>query len=192
MYDSWSKRLGIKGRDTVERYRQTKGTTLAGVPIWTDDQKAAVRAHYPDFIKLCVLLPNRTEGAIRKMAQKLGLCPKRRVWKPEQERKLPPPYVGGEPIAEIQVALEDKTKRQIYGKARRLRVRRPRRPPKETGMLIVDLIRRRVFDLGFAMVDLDEWVARKRYFQAPRKYDWIAITKALKILGGRIVPIWPN
>ena len=103
-----------------------------------------------------------------------------------------PPYKAGDPIDEIVVKLGNRTKRQIYSKASHLKIKRPRRAPKLSGMDIVDMIRRRAFDKNYTMEDLDEWTGSNRYFVAPQTYNWRAIRKALEVLGGRIVPIWPT
>ncbi len=78
-----------------------------------------------------------------------------------QESRATPPYKAGVPVVEIQAKeVPDRTKRQIYSKASHLKIRRPRRAPKPTGMLIVDLIRERAFSKGYTMAELDEWVGR--------------------------------
>lgn len=102
-----------------------------------------------------------------------------------------PPYKAGVPIGDIVVKVGDRTKVQIYGKASHLKIRRPRKPPKQTGMRIVDLIRRRAFDQGYTMTELDSWVGR-RYFVAPTKLDPWAISRALSILGGSIIAVWEH
>lgn len=82
-----------------------------------------------------------------------------------------PPYKAGEPISDIVVKVGNRTKRQIYGKASHLKIRRPRRPPKPTGMRIVGLIRERAFVMGYTMAELDFYVSRRRYFVAPKRLD---------------------
>jgi hypothetical protein len=192
VYDSSPIDRALRGKATILRKIHQTGYTIAGKRAWTDEEKALVKAHYPNMPLLLERLVGRSERAIRHVAQGLGLCPKRRVWRHDQEQRLPPPYKDGEPISDIQAALEDKSKRQIYGKARQLKARRPRRPPKPTGMTIVDMIRRRAFDRGYTMADLDEWTKGGNYFQRPRRYDWKAIDRALKLLGGQIVAHFPR
>jgi hypothetical protein len=103
-----------------------------------------------------------------------------------------PPYKAGEPIAVVVEKVQTRNKRQIYSKASHLKIKRPLKPPKPTGMRIVDLIRERAFDQGYTMAELGEWVSRPRYFISPSKLDPIAVGRALNILGGSIVAVWSS
>src|SRR3546814_9658602 len=70
--------------------------------------------------------------------------------------------------------------------------RRPRRAPKQTGMLLVDSVRQRAFECRLSMRDLDAFVGKKHYFAGPRYIDWRALQRAIRILGGRPVVCWRN
>lgn len=192
MYDSRTVDRALKGQANIHRHMHKKGCTLAGQPLWTDDEKALVKAHYPDIAKLVVLLIRRTSGAIKRQARQLGLVKPRTRWSAAETSKMPPPYRDGLPVAEIVEVLDDKTKRQVYSKAHHMRVRRPKPPPKATGLQIVDLILLRSHEMGYTRADLNEWTGRSRYWISPRRYDWVAISRAIKVLGGQIVPLWPQ
>src|SRR3546814_1456405 len=78
-----------------------------------------------------------------------------------------------------------RSRRQIWSKASHMRCRRPRRAPKQTGMLLVDSVRQRAFECRLSMRDLDAFVGKKHYFAGPRYIDWRALQRAIRILGGR-------
>ncbi|MBP2159570.1 MULTISPECIES: hypothetical protein [Asticcacaulis] len=192
MYDSRFIDKAFRNQAIIHRHMHKTGCTLAGQPLWTDQENAELLKHYPNYEHLSGVLIRRTKRAMQERARKLGLVKPRRVWSLTEEEKMPPPYKGGAPMSEIIQSLDNKNKQQVYSKANHLGVRRPRRRPRPTGMPIVDMIRDRNFDNGDSPADLNVWTNRKTYWTRPRKYDWKAISHALRILGGRIVPIWPD
>lgn len=190
MFDTSSADRALRGKAAIQRSIYKTGYTIAGARAWTEDERQTLRLFWPDIARLCSELPLRTDAAIKRKAGREGLTRPRRIWQEDETRRLPPPYRKGVPVEEIGEALGGKTKRQVWGKATSLGVKRPRRPPKPTGMEIVDLIRERAFKLGYTMADLDEWTNRKHYFTKPQGHDWKAIDRAFTLLGGRIVPVW--
>ena len=104
MYDSRSVDKGLRGKATIHRHMHKKGCTLAGVPLWTDEEQALVRAHYPDIGKLEALLVRRTPAAIKKQAHQLGLVKPRTKWSSDEVRKMPPPYKEGDDVRQSRKA----------------------------------------------------------------------------------------
>lgn len=190
MFDTSSVDRALRGKATILRSIYKTGFTISGAMAWTEDEKRALRLFWPDMARLLIELPRRTEIAIRGKAGREGLTRRRRVWEDDETQRLPYPYRKGVPVAQIGEDLGGKTKIQVYGKASHLGVRRPRRRLKPTGMEIVDLLRERAWKLGYTMADLDAWTNRKRYFTSPRGYNWLAIQRALSVLGGRVAPLW--
>ncbi|HTM79783.1 hypothetical protein [Asticcacaulis sp.] len=192
MYVSESIKRGFNAKQSMIRYMRKTGRTLSGRLIWMPSETDIIEEFWPDWPAIEGRLPHRTAGAIKAKARAIGFKKHVQFWQPDEKKRMVPPYKAGEPISDIVVILGDRSKRQIYGKASHLKIRRPRKPPKPTGMRIVDLIRQRAFDLGYTMAELDFWVGRKKYFVAPKKLDTWAISGALKILGGSIVAVWVN
>ena len=181
---------GLQGRDTLVGHIERTGCTIAGAPVWTARELEALRLLYPDKQGLTAALPRRTAGAIAHKARKIGLVPPLRIWTSVDAAQLRRPYVAGAPVATLTQMFPGKSKRQIWGKACAMGYRRPRRPPKPTGMPLVDSIRARAFDLRITMTELDSFVARKRYFVSPRHMDWTALQRAMTLLGGTPVVRW--
>ncbi len=192
MHFSRSIRRGIDGAHNLRKHMHRTGRTPAGHFLWTQDELDILGDLWPDKAALVVALSRRTLGAICKKACDQGLTTPRQFWQSDEKGRMVPPYKAGEPIAVVVERVQTRTKRQIYSKASHLKVRRPRRPPKPTGMRIVDLIRERAFAKGYTMRELDEWVGRRKYFVRPRKFDPWSISRALKILGGDLVAKWPT
>ncbi len=183
---------GLDGKATILRHMHKTGCTIAGQQVWTEAEHEVVRRHFPDIAAIKRRLPRRSQGAIHRRANLLRLVPPRPFWRPDEVKRLPPPYKSLMPIDEIVALFPNRSKKQIWSKASRLKVRRPKRSPKATGLAIVDLIRWRAFKLGYTMADLNEWTGFRSYWKGPRYLNWRAIEKALQILGGRIVPVWPS
>ena len=136
------------------------------------------------------MLPGRTAKAIAHKLRHLGLVRARRVWTDHEATALRSPYRAGVPIADLLVLFPGKSKRQIWGKAFALGVRRPRRPPKPTGLALVDDVRARAFACRLSMADLDSFVGTRGYFVRPRYLNWTALYKAVVLLGGTPELIW--
>lgn len=174
------------------RHIERTGYTIAGDPVWTEAEIANLRACYPDREAAHAALRRRTPGAIAKKAWRLGLALSRRVWIKDDVFRLRRPYVTGVPIAGLVEMFPGKSRSQIWKKAQHMGYRRPRRPPKLTGMPLVDCIRQRAFECRLSMTDLDAFIGRKRYFVSPRYENWQALQKAMEILGGAPKVHWPN
>lgn len=185
-------RWGMQGRTALLSHIERTGCTIAGDPVWTEAEIAALRSAHPDFSAATAALSRRSPVAISHKARQLGLCSPRRVWTEDEGIRLRRPYVSGISIAEIALMFPDKSRRQIWHKAHHLGYRRPRRAPRLTGMPLVDSIRQRAFEYRVSMTDLDAFVGHKYYFVSPRYVNWRALQKAMQILGGRPVVYWPG
>lgn len=192
MYVSKAIKRGVNAKQSITRFMRRTGRTLSGRLIWTPSEIDVIEEFWPDWQAIEERLPHRTACTIKWKARQLGFKKHVQRWQTDEKKRMVPPYKAGDPIDEIVVKLGNRTKRQIYSKASHLKIKRPRRAPKLSGMDIVDMIRRRAFDKNYTMEDLDEWTGSNRYFVAPQTYNWRAIRKALEVLGGRIVPIWPT
>ncbi|EZP84713.1 hypothetical protein QUC32_15540 [Novosphingobium resinovorum] len=183
---------GERGRMALLRHIERTGCTIAGDPVWTDDEIARLCAAFPDRKAACVALPRRTLAAVMHKARQLGLVPSRRIWTSDEAIRLRKPYVAGIPMSELLEMFPGKTRSQIWRKARDKGYRRPRRAPTPTGMPLVDSIRKRAFECRLSMTDLDAFVGRRRYFVSPSYMDWRALQRAMILLGGRPTIFWAH
>jgi len=192
MYDSESVRRGFQAKANIKGFHHRHGRTPRGDLLWSDWEVDTLKRLYPDMDACCRDLSRRTRVAIRRKAQKLGLTKKRRFWSEREKKVFAKPYASGDPIAEIQAMLDGRTKAQIYRKASKMHLKRPPRWPKSTGLPLVDLILQRAAEKEYTREELNEWSGRRRYWFRPTKYDWAAIAKVLKAMGGEVVAIWPG
>lgn len=183
-------RSGLQGQATIYRHIARTGQTLAGTAVWTPEEIAILRRDHADRRGLPARLPGRTPKAIAHKLRRLGLVRARLVWTADEAKALRSPYRSGVSIDDLQAMFPGKSKRQIWGKAFALGVRRPRRPPKPTGLAIVDDVRSRAFSCRLSMVDLDSFVGTRGYFVRPRHLHWAALSKAIALLGGTPELVW--
>ena len=179
-------RAGINGAATFREIIRRTGKTAAGGAVWAAAEDAVLKASYPDYNSAASALPNRTRKALECRVARLGIANKLRVWSDGEFRAMAPPYREGRPVEAILPKLSGKTSRQVYAKAGKHKVRRPRKRPKLTGIGIVDSIRQRAFDLNFTLSELDAATGGGSYFQSPRSVRWPQVSRAVKLLGGRV------
>lgn len=171
-------------------YMMRTGLTYSGHRLWTAREIKTLRRLHPDYRALDKALAGRTRYATQHKARRIGLAQSRRIWSEAEFYAMKPLYVQGAPMQEILDRCPGKTARQVRGKAARHGLRRPRRPPRPTGIGPVDTVRRRAFDLHMSMSDLDEIAGRRSYFRRPQRLDWAAVQRVLPSLGGHIVMSW--
>lgn len=191
MHLSESDRRALSITLWTREYLRHVGRTPAGQLLWSEDEVAILQSCRNDRRGLESALAPRTPKAIQRKLAKLGLLKPRGLWASDQVQRFKLPYRAGAPVGDIALEVE-KTKHQVWNKACQIRIRRPRRPPKETGFLVVDRIRRRAFELRLSMNDLDALAQTRRYFRDPRHLNWTYIGRALKVLGGRMTASWPD
>jgi hypothetical protein len=185
-----AQRGAINAAAVNRAYMRRTGLTYAGQKLWTEAETRLVLRHHPDYDTLFRLLPGRTRPAIQHKARRLGVAKDRRVWSEWEEKVMRPAYVRGDPIDDIVASLEGKTKRQVWAKASRWKIRRPRRRPKLLDLPVIDDVRQRAFDLQLTMRDLDEIAGSRRYFRKPNYYNWKALGAAVRWLGGTAQVAW--
>ncbi|CAH0496457.1 hypothetical protein [Novosphingobium sp. CECT 9465] len=183
-------RSGLQGQSIIYRHIARTGLTLAGTAVWTSDEIAILRRHHVNREALPALLPRRTVKAIGNKLRRLGLVCARRIWNAQETAALRSPYRTGVPIDDLLTMFPGKSKRQIWGKAFAIGVRRPRRAPKPTGLALVDDVRARAFAYRLSMTDLDSFLGTHGYFVRPRHLNWSALHKAIELLGGMPELVW--
>lgn len=181
--------------NSAERLRRgiwARGCTPKGDLLWSKGEDDLLRSCYPDYKAAQRALRNRSRFALLHRARKLGLVPKRRFWLLYEERILKAPYRSALSIADIEALLPGRTKQEIYAKAWRLKIKRPRKSLRLTGLPLLDQIRQKAYEFKFSMNELDAETGGGRYFNNPKYYNWRKITGALTFLGGKVVPVWPT
>lgn len=180
-----NQRAAINAAEVNRAYMARTGLTRAGQMIWTSDEVAALRCHYPDRKACLHALPRRTWRAIEGKAGRLGLTRPRIVWEGNEVAALRRRYPTQEAVGAMAQDWE-KSRSQVYGKASAKRVRRPKRRPLPAKDPLVDAVRQRAFDLGISLAGLDTDVRRGKCFVYRNgRRDVVAIVRAMRLLGGR-------
>lgn len=109
---------------------------------------------------------------------------------PDGPRQTRRPYTSGATSTEILELVPGKTMPQAWARARRSRFRHPRKPPRPTGLPVVDAVRRRAFELNLTMRDLDEITRSGSYFRSPRTVVWRHVGRAIEALDGELRVDW--
>jgi hypothetical protein len=167
------------------------GRTLAGQTLWTCAEVKLLCRFYPDYKRACAALPGRSFNAIKSKAFRLGITRPLRVWSDDDLERLKGPYRQGMPIREIMALLLGKTAKQIWRRAAHSGWRRPRKPPKATGLMADDTVRARAFAHRLTLRDLADLSRTRGYFlRKPSRTNWRNIGKAVKVLEGRMSIVW--
>lgn len=181
---SRAQRASLNGVASLREKMARTGVTAAGQPLWTGTEVDCLKAGWPDMAALCRALPARTRHAIEIKAGRLGLTTSRRVWADGEVRALKPRYPTHDLVRDIAQSIE-KAPRQVYGKANKIRLRRPRRRPKPVSDPILHSIRQRSFELNISLVELDAATrARGAFRRTSGEPQPEVIARAMKILGG--------
>lgn len=171
------------------------GYTLFGQRLWSEEEDLVCRLFYPDYFALRQILYNRTARAIQRRCQVLGLAKRRRQWGPLDKQKLRKLYPSAS-REEICATFPDVAWENIQAVARYYGWKRDKKPYKITGIVSLDQVRRRCYEIKWTMRDLDEESRTKRYFQT-RGYcskhpNFKQINRAVKTLGGQMEVRWSS
>ena len=160
---------------------------------WTFNETEALRSYWPDLEVLRRLLPHRTESAVRKMANTLGLVSEKEqhIWTCPEDRALRKMAAEGVSRKEIAVALNLKV-RQVANRMNYCRINLARKPPVLAGDPLVDAVRRRLFDMRISIADFDRSLGGRNVFRQNKPKSANLIAKAVKALGGRLTIEWPE
>jgi hypothetical protein len=182
---------GINSGDRLRQYMAKYGTTLAGQSLWSEAESRLLRQSYPDYGCAYAALRRRTRNAVKSKAFRLGITRSRRIWTPEELKRLKAVYRSGIAMQEIQTLLPGKTVAQILSKAIRSGWKRPRRQPKGTGIKPYDAVRTRAFTYRLSMRDLADLSATGSYFLTRKsQVNWKKISKAVAMLDGNLSIAW--
>jgi hypothetical protein len=171
------------------------GVNMRGRKLWTDDERKILAKYYPDYEQIQRRLPDRTHAALILAAKYLGIQKKVKHWTAADISRLRRLYTSAAPISEILAAFPWSCLVNIRCMANKRGFYRPRRPYKPTGIPAIDEIRRRCFEIGWSMADLDKEARTKTYFQHARWHNRKStnhreIGRAIEALDGIVMPKW--
>lgn len=185
-----------KGTASAERVRariMRTGFTLFGQRVWSAEEDLVCRLFYPDYFALRQILYNRTPLAIQKRCQALGLAKRRRQWGPLDKQKLRKLYPSATK-EEICATFPDVAWENIRAVAQYYGWKRDKKPYKVTGVIPLDQVRSRCYEIKWTMRDLDEESRTKRYFQTrgyrSKSPNFKDINRAAVVLGGQMEIRW--
>lgn len=152
-----------------------------------------VRKHGHDYKTLNKLL-NRSEWAIKHKAIQLGMRKKLHFWTAAEITKLRKMYPTASP-EELREAFPQTSFVNLGYLARYHGMRRKRREYKSIGVDVLDQIRKRCFEIGWSMVDLDEAAGTGDYFsrsgwRRKKRLNLWAAGRAIEALDGSIEIRW--
>lgn len=185
-----NQRAGLRLADWQARHMRLHGVTASGDKAWTDQEVEVLHAISHDRECLYAALPWRSRKAVDNKLGRCGLLPPRRVWQEGQWGTAKPLYRRGDSVREVIAPAVMKEPKQVWAKASKAGVRRPRRPPKDTPWPLVNEVRTQAFRLHLTMTDLDELAGTGSYFRRPKRLNYRAIKKAMSVMGGRFVLRW--
>jgi hypothetical protein len=169
------------------------GFTLYGDRIWTAEELVKLRElHGTMTLTELAKRLGRSYSGVRAKGQELRLSKKRHVWTGAEIHKLRKIYTQGS-RREIAEAFPDVNIVHLTKIANNHRIYKKQRPFKSTGIPVLDEVRRRAFELGYSMVDLDAIAGTGKHFQKAYWHpspNYRAIAKAVIAMDGQLTAVW--
>lgn len=177
-----------------------------GYRLWSVREKQVILDLFPDRQAIYELLPNRSRSSVNAMIIRLHRPHARPAWTPKEQAIVRRLYPFA-PASKIRAALPDRTFSAVKKWAQQHHIYRRRRPYKPTGILLIDQIRDRCFELGYTMRDLDALIGSRHYFRqgqfrsADKTAEWALrkgrhhhpdVGKAVRALGGHLTAVWDD
>lgn len=162
--------------DRARRRILREGRTPDGRRLWSREEEAFVRRHYPDVARIQRRFQHRTTGAIRAKAFKLGLTRKSEPWTGAKILLLRKVWGRGS-RDDVRKAFPECSWQRLYDKACSLRLRRPHRQPPAKHRLLEE-IRARGRALDLTLTDIDRLTNHRsgyssaRYTQSTKTLRW--------------------
>jgi hypothetical protein len=193
MFLRYIARSAARSQSTRERIRR-EGRTCRGDPLWTKEEDAELRRLHPDYLALRKSLPRRTISALKHRAIRIGLAKQHHFWTAVEVSRLRRLYPTST-IDELKAAFPGLRSKQINDRAKKLHLRKKRRPYPSTGFPVIDQIRARAFELNLTMEDVDKMAGTRHFFQngrwrGCRSVNGSAVFLAISALDGDVRAIW--
>jgi hypothetical protein len=172
---------------------QSSGVTLGGLPLWTEEEIAILREHWPNYSLLCERLPKRSRGAIHRYCSLLGIARKQPGYTGTEISKLRKLYPNA-PKQQILEAVPGRSWISIGNAARKHRIHRRLPPYKQIGFMPFNVLLQKCQSIGWSLVDLDEECGTGNYFARGGwrnyKINMKNFSKALLVLDGTLEIKW--
>lgn len=174
-----------------ERARSTG--MVAGRKVWTEAERDVLRKFAPDYKAVRSRLRNRSKRAIHAQTLRLGLAKPIHIWSAAEISKLRKIFPSAS-MQEISDAFPHSTLRNIKNAAYYHGFRRMRVEYKPTGIPLLDAVRKRCFEIGWTLKDLDKAAKTKGYFHKAhwrgRHINYRALGRAIEALDGVVHAEW--
>lgn len=182
--------FGLRARLRMQR----SGFNPSGCRLWSEQEVSLLSQFSGQYDKLVKLLPGRSRGAIRVKSSQLGLGYRCHRWTASGLSKLRRMYPAASK-SEICAAFPSLSWTQIKDTARYYHLpHRRKRPYKLTGHPALDEVRKRCYEIGWTMLDLDKEARTGTYFS---RCAWIRyklnlgnLARAIEALDGVIDIKW--
>ncbi|NTA37536.1 hypothetical protein [Agrobacterium salinitolerans] len=184
-----------RNADLAQRARERirRDGYVAGQKLWTDGEREKIKQLAPDYRALRKVLRGRTATAIRFQCSRMGLTKSIHVWTCAELSKLRKMYSTAS-AEEICGVFSHSSWINIQQVARYHGLRRRRLGYKPTGIPGLDEVRRRCFEIGWTMPDLDSAARTGTYFSRAgwigKKINHRALGRAIEALDGAVMPEW--
>jgi hypothetical protein len=189
--------IAQRGAQAAARNRAAmakSGTTSWGTALWTDSEEELLRTHYPDYDRLCDLLPKRSRKAIRTRCDKLDISHSIKWWTGREISMLRRLWTSGMPRAELLEVFQGCSWKSISRAAESREFKRPRRRYVKVPSAAATAVRDRCFELNYRLKDVDALAKTNKYFQQGSTYrprpDIKRIDRAVRALDGKLVVTW--
>lgn len=184
-----------RGKKTRARIRR-EGQNCNGHRIWTKPEDDACRKAYPNYEAMLKELPHRTRSALESRCGVLGIRKPVHQWTGSEDTQFRKMYRAGASVEEICEAFPHMQREDVWRRAYKAKLSRPRKRYLPTGTALLDELREECWRQHITMVDLDQFARSGRYFDAKRwrgqrgriKYDYIV--RGIHELGGTISIKW--
>ena len=180
-------------RDRLIRRMKRSGQTIAGQPLWSEDEIQVLRDLAPQYDVIGMQLKGRTYEAIRHKCNALGLSKTLHVWSCVEISKLRRLYPTA-PREAILAVFPFSTWSKIKHTARNHGIRREKLPFKRSKHPLMNAILEQCTEIGWSLADLDRECETGRYFRRRTwregKLNYDAVLKAVEILDGTVSVTW--
>ncbi len=185
----------VQNARSAERMRERIRSSgmSGGRSVWTEAERDVLRALAPDYKAVRRQLRSRSMRAIHAQSLRLGLAKSIHIWSAAEISKLRKMYPSAS-LKEIAETFSHSTLKNIRKVAYYHGFRRKRVEYKPTGIPLLDAVRKRCFEIGWTLKDLDKAAKTKGYFHKAhwrgRHINYRALGRAIEALDGVVHAEW--
>ncbi|MBY2928916.1 hypothetical protein FIM10_09540 [Sphingomonadales bacterium 56] len=174
------------------RRRRTR-LPVANGTVWTQEEDACLRKHYPAYDLLRIVLPHRSLASLKHRVRRLGIVRQRHVWTNVEVRRLHSAFANHVPDRDLEHLFPGLRLGQIKAKAGHIKAPHRRGQSTIFGISALDAIRERAKALGMSYVELDRRAQTGKFFQKSSRHPGLKqISRAADLLGGDVAIAWDD